>query len=236
MPPTPEPAGVCTERAKQTIVRLDARYKSCLKAAGDKDPLSCSADEFEKFLLHNSDFGEVLTTYGEALLLVFPKNKPLYHTEKRDEWPDPATFAHYLDYVREREPQFKAASRIIMMGRATKTVNAQEDYLYAKGRVTFAQELLTNLGDKLEAGSLTRKLMMFAVGSDNRLDLEYLVKYPLIRVIGWRKVEEESVGSALAILRRGEELPQATRKSVEDTINRSVIIVAVPCSIPEVAP
>ena len=121
------------------------------------------------------------------------------------------------------------------MGRATKTANAQEDYLFAKGRVTFAQELLTNLGDKIEAGLLTRKLMMFAVGSDNKLDLEYLLKYPTIRVIGWRKVEEENIGNALAMLRRGEELPRAKRNSVEDTINRSVIIVAVPCALPEVA-
>lgn len=236
-PPPATVESICDARAQELIVMLDARYKSCLKAAGNKDPVSCSSDEFEKFRLDNADFGEVITTYGEALLLVFPDSKPFYQAEQRDNWPDGPTLDHYLGYLREREPQFRSASRIIIMGRATKTRDTQTDYSFAKARVTFAQERLTELGDKLSTGPITRKLMMFAVGADNKLELDYLQKHETIRVIGWRSNhEEESIGKALATLRSGGQVSRAERNKLEGIINRSVIIVSVPCPLPEAAP
>lgn len=228
-------ASTCDERAQQLIARLDARYKSCLQEA-KKDPLSCSSDEFEKFLIENADFGDALTRYGEALLLVFPTSKPLFDSEQRDSWPDDPTLQHYLGYLKEREPRFLEASRIVLMGRATRSPNAQQDYFFARARVTFAQGLLTDLGNKLSAGVLTRKLMMFAVGADNRLDLEYLKDHETIRVIGWRENEEREIGEALAKLRGGGKVAQKVRERLEEVINRSVILVAVPCPLPEGAP
>jgi hypothetical protein len=234
--PIPVPvASTCDERAQQLIVRLDARYKSCLQET-KKDPLSCSSDEFEKFLIENSDFGDVLTRYGEALLLVFPKSKPRYDSELRDPWPDEPTLQHYLGYLKEREPRFREASRIIIMGRATRTANVQQDYSFARARVTFAQGALTDLGSKLSSGVLIRKLMMFAVGADNQLDLEYLKNHETIRVIGWRDTEERDIGDALTKLRRGGKVTQGVRERLEEIINRSVILVAVPCPLPEGAP
>ncbi len=106
----------------------------------------------------------------------------------------------------------------------------------SRARVTFAQGLLTNLGNKLSAGVLTRKLMMFAVGADNRLDLEYLKDHDTIRVIGWRENEERDIGDALAKLRGGGKVAQGVRERLEEVINRSVILVAVPCPLPEGAP
>lgn len=237
VPPPATAESVCNDAAQKFIVKLDALYKSCLKEAGGRDPVSCTSDEFAKFTATNEDFGEIITTYGEALLLVFPDSRPFYQAEQRDEWPDKPTLDHYLGYLREREPQFRSASRIIIMGRATKTRDLQTDYSFAKARVMFAQERLTELGDRISTGSITRKLMMFAVGAENKLELDYLMKHETIRVIGWRSNhEEESIGDALATLRAGGQVPRAERNRLEGILNRSVIIVSVPCALPEASP
>jgi len=228
---------VCDESpATRLLVKLDSLYTKCVSENGGNDLVSCSASDVKRFLIEGDDFDSVLREFGEVFLVVFPEGKPHATLTDAQFWPDNESLEHYLGLIRERRDVLFSGKRVIVVGRASKSRNQQEDYLYAQARIAFVVDRLQELMQMPADGEEQTfpRLLNFAVGSDNRLTLEYLKDYP-IRVVGWRSREERMIGEALEALKGGEGVDDATRRELESLLNRSVLMVIVPCELPEAA-
>jgi len=217
--------------------RLDSIYTDCQAKAGGNNLASCVASDVRKFIIEGDDFDAVLRQFGEVLLFVFPPGKPHYDSRNIERvWPDKEALDHYTAFLREREAQIYESSRVIAIGRASRSRRVQQDYLFARARVSFVSDRLREVSQQSTVeGARIPKMLMFTVGSDRALSLEYLKDYP-IRVIGWRGREEAMIGNTLAILKEGGTVDPRTRTELEDLINRSVLMVIVPCALSEASP
>lgn len=230
--PSPE----CSDPAIAELLQKIARFHAgCAAKSGGGNMTSCPASDVRQFVIEQAQFDEILQRFPGATLLLFPNGQPALPELRGEQsagttWPDEQTRAHYLERLRLVEPRLREANRILLIGRASGG-NTATNFAYAQERVRVARNLLRDLYDPApeERRALEERFMSFALGPEPELSAQFFAEHQYSRFVAASAEAQRLLAQALTQLRSGK--PRNAAK-VQREINRSVMIVPVPCDMP----
>lgn len=236
--PVLPPTTVCTDEMVKFVKEIVAHQADCIATTGGKSLSQCSAGNVESFLLAHERFDALLKDFPNSLVFMFPSGEPSTQSEGNDgarsTWlikPDGTTNTSYDDKVKEHAAVLRDARHIIVVGRASRTLNrAADDYAMAQSRIRFATDaLLENLtASSQEREALSSKILEFAVGSEQKLQLEFYAAHYRRPTVWWSATAPVELSKALRKLETNQPVTALERSKAELLINRSVAIFAVP--------
>lgn len=236
----PPPARTCSPRAATFVQEMLAYQAQCVHAAGG-DLSSCPTTNVKDFLLSHEKFDALLQEFPQGLVFLFPNGQPAIGSETgeiRQTWPDEPTRRFYAAAIAEKSKQLLDAQHIVIVGRASKG-NTASSFAYAQARVRFARNALLDALTRtpVERGELSKKLIEFALGAERPLTLEFFLLNQL-PVISWNADSRRQLSQVLESVRNNVAPPAKERRAVEDLINRSVAVFAIPrdCTQPPATP
>lgn len=232
----PPPTRTCSPRAAGFVHEMLAYQSQCVTNAGG-DLSSCPTTNVKDFLLSHEKFDALLQEFPQGLVFLFPNGQPAIGGETgeiRQTWPDEPTRRFYAGAIAEKSKQLLDAEYVVIVGRASKG-NTATSFAYAQARVRFARNAVLDALTRtpVERGELAKKLIEFALGAERPLTLEFFLLNQL-PVVSWNADSRRELSRVLESVRNNNPAGKSERRAVEDLINRSVAVFAIPrdCTIP----
>lgn len=227
----PEPARSCSPRAAEFVQEMLAYQVQCVANAGGQELSSCPTTNVKDFLLSHEKFDALMQEFSGGLIFLFPNGQPVVaglEAEVRHTWPDEATRRFYAAAIEEKAAELKAAQHVVIVGRASKG-NTATSFAYAQARVRFARNAVLDALTRspTERGELSKKLIEFALGAEKPLTLEFFLLNRL-PVVSWNHDSRRDLSRVLEAVRNNVAAGKSERRTVEDLINRSVAVFAIP--------
>lgn len=227
-PPKPRS---CSPRAAEFVQEMLAYQTQCVANAGGQELSSCPTTNVKDFLLSHEKFDALLQEFPSGLVFLFPNGQPALGGELgevRQTWPDEPTRRFYAAAIAEKAEPLLGAQHVVIVGRASKG-NTATSFAYAQARVRFARNAVLDALTKtpVERGELSKKLIEFALGAERPLTLEFFLLNQL-PVVSWNHDSRRELSRVLEGVRNNVPAGKNERRTVEDLINRSVAVFAIP--------
>lgn len=222
----------CSPKAAEFVQEMLAYQVQCVASAGGQELSNCPTTNVKDFLLSHEKFDALLQEFPIGLVFLFPNGQPglagLDAEARPEAWPDEATRQFYRAAIDEQARGLMAARHVVIVGRASKG-NTAASFAYAQARVRFARNALLDAltANPVERGELSKKFIEFALGAERPLSLEFFLlnQQP---VVSWNRDSRRELSRVLEALRANAAPNKADRRAVEEMINRSVAILAIP--------
>ena len=222
----------CSPKAAEFVHEMLAYQVQCVASAGGQELSNCPTTNVKDFLLSHEKFDALLQEFPNGLVFLFPNGQPglagLDAEARPEEWPDEATRQFYRAAIDEQARGLLAAKHVVIVGRASKG-NTAASFAYAQARVRFARNALLDAltSNPVERGELAKKFIEFALGAERPLSLEFFLlnQQP---VVSWNNDSRRELSRVLEALRANAAPNKTDRRAVEEMINRSVAILAIP--------
>ncbi|WAS93586.1 hypothetical protein [Nannocystis punicea] len=227
----PPPPRTCSPRAAEFVEEMLAYQVQCVANAGGQELSSCPTTNVKDFLLSHEKFDALLQEFPNGLVFLFPNGQPVVaglESEAQQNWPDEATRRFYSAAIADKARSLLAAQHVVIVGRASKG-NTATSFAYAQARVRFARNAVLDALTRtpVERGELSKKLIEFALGAERPLTLEFFLLNQL-PVVSWNADSRRQLSRVLESARNNVPPGKTDRKAVEDLINRSVAVFAIP--------
>ena len=228
----PAAARACSPKAAEFVQEMLAYQVQCVTSAGGQELSNCPTTNVKDFLLSHEKFDALLQEFPNGLVFLFPNGQPglagLDAEARPEVWPDEATRQFYRAAIDEQARGLLAAKHVVIVGRASKG-NTAASFAYAQARVRFARNALLDAltSNPVERGELAKKFIEFALGAERPLSLEFFLlnQQP---VVSWNNDSRRELSRVLEALRANAAPNKTDRRAVEEMINRSVAILAIP--------
>lgn len=202
----------------------------CTKA-GNRDATQCSPRALDQFFVSHSQFDAVLLGLRHTTTVHFDSRRSGVDLPARQQQEYQAQFAALAGRLR-------AAKAVLIIARASQDgrddLRAQtNNYVVAQNRLdavagwVVAQELTP-----AAQGAMAGKLIRLAIGTSHPLRAEILARNPEHHYITWSKRQGERLRDAIV---RHRDLGRDEAASVHRLLNQSVLVVPIPCALPEVS-
>ena len=222
----------CSPKAAEFVHEMLAYQVQCVASAGGQELSNCPTTNVKDFLLSHEKFDALLQEFPIGLVFLFPNGQPglagLDAEARPEAWPDETTRQFYRAAIDEQARGLLAAKHVVIVGRASKG-NTAASFAYAQARVRFARNALLDAltSNPVERGELAKKFIEFALGAERPLSLEFFLlnQQP---VVSWNNDSRRELSRVLEALRANAAPNKTDRRAVEEMINRSVAILAIP--------
>lgn len=222
----PRQEDVCSPEITRLLTDLRRFEKERCQGVGS-GATTCTPRDLQNFFIEHEKFDELLLGLQHGATVHFDKNQP-----GSDGLPaqQAAYYERAFHGMRER---LKQARHILVIGRASddNPRNRALNYALAQLRITEVQQWLAQLEDTPSGQDAMRdKLITLAIGTSNPLDPARLAGRPYHTFIAWR---DQSSQELRAWIRGLDGLDAETARTLKRRLNQSVLVVPVPCDIPE---
>lgn len=234
-PPAQHP--VCEARETQQLIRDLVKMHAGCKASVGSSMTGCAAQDVRKFLIEHPLFQTIERTFPDATVITFPSGEPAARAPSgegrggRSRWPDAKTRDFYAARLRDAIPALEAANYILIFGRASPTASEVHDFSFAQSRVAWARDFIVQAAGKTvdERQRMAGKILDFSLGGASMLTFDDFAGRANLRFSTHRSAEQRRLAGAVARHKKSP-LKPAERQELEELINRSVTIVAIPCT------
>lgn len=231
------PETQCSDEVIRFVGEMVEFQEKCIANAGGEPLSSCPTDNVMNFLLSHEAFDSLLKSFPNRLMFLFPLSAPPLQMKQssldgeeasRLPWPDKDTKKFYIDAIQKQAKEFTGARYIVLVGRASRG-NPNKDFAYAQARVRFARDILIEAlaNTPVARGAISKNLIEFSLGSARPLQLGFFQLYRS-PAITWSKQSEQDLSKAIEMLDKNHLLKKAEKDELENTVNRSVAIFAIP--------
>lgn len=197
------------------------------RGADGKKATTCEAKDLARFFLEHRKFNTLLMELKHRATIHFDNGQP-----GEDGLP-PAIEAHYAGAVASMKQRLLEARHILVIGRASTDGGRYQslNYTLAQMRMVEVQRWVTALADTPQGrDELEKKMITLAIGTASPLDPELLAKDEFHHFI---TASERSTRRLQDEVLRHASLTSRQRLSLSRRINQSVLVVPVPCEIPD---
>jgi len=132
--------------------------------------------------------------------------------------------------------RLRSAKQILILGRSSRDRSSSISRVIANNNLAqnrmqhVAQWIVELAATPRDRDAMAKKLIRLSLGDRQPLTREQLARNPMHQYIAWKKGREDLLVSQV---RGAEALDESQREQVSRTLNQSVLVIPVPCEIPE---
>ncbi len=221
----------CSDEISALLADLQRFERSQCKKVGD-DASQCPPRALEQFFISHRQFDAVLLGLRHTSTIHFDSRRSGSDLPARQQQEYQRQFAALAGRLRQ-------ARAILIIARASEDGRNDQrsqsiNYLVAQNRLdavarwVVAQEATPDAQDVM-----ARKLIRLAIGTSHPLRADILARNPEHHYVSWSKRQGDHMRDAI---QRHKALEPAAAADLHRLLNQSVLLVPIPCALPEPAP
>ncbi|HEY0137044.1 MAG TPA: hypothetical protein VGB85_23335 [Nannocystis sp.] len=214
-----------------TLIRDIRRFEQDRCQAVGTDATQCDPKELDRFVIEHDKLNDLLLQLQHTLTVHFDQNEP---SAERG-LPRPAQ-RYYGERFARLGDRLRSAKQILILGRSSRDRSSSISRVIANNNLAqnrmqhVAQWIVDLAATPRDRDAMAKKLIRLSLGDRQPLTREQLAKNPMHQYIAWKKGREDLLVSQV---RGAEALDDSQREQVSRTLNQSVLVIPVPCEIPE---
>ena len=234
------PAPHCED--PRVVAAVESLVAKCSQRQHDiaslaQDPMNCSGDVWRDLTASDAEIDLLLSAFPDRFAISFPRAQP----RLRGGWPDPAAEAFLAAQLGPYLPRLAQAHRIFVIGRASPDGPADSNYALTLRRIDVFERMFKRMlrADNPGGSPFPDPLFVsWGVADDRLLTLASFTKHYVGErpPFGFTDADQSHLRSGVERFKQGEVLPERELKSLEQAVNRVVLVIPILCDPRELPP
>lgn len=195
-----------------------------------EDPMNCSGDVWRDLTASDAEIDLLLSAFPDRFAIAFPRGQP----KLRSGWPDADTEAFLAAQLGPHLPRLAQAHRIFVIGRASPDGPADHNYALTLRRIDVFVRMFKRM---LRAGAPQGPqqpdpvFVSWGVADDRLLTLSSFTRHYVGEhdPFAFSAAEQTPLRAGVDAFMRGEQLPDRELRTLEQAVNRVVLVVPILC-------
>lgn len=213
-------APVCQDPAvRRALQRLE---RSCQKRTNLLTTREgCPPELWREIAMNDPDFDEITAVFPNRLAVHFPNGAP----GRNREWPTGSNRDAILKQLHTHSNALREAAEIYVIARASPDGSPEDNYNLARRRADSVQKLLLSYLAKGGVGAQKPKITVWSLGGERPIKTQYFRRSYADMSIGL----PGDVSRINRILADPAGASAVDRRWLENSINRTVLVIPIPC-------